>query len=432
MRGLAIPAIRVWLIAASLFSATSLVQAYSVLTHEQVVDIAWKDHIVPVLLKRYPGASHEQLRQAHAYAYGGCLIQDLGYYPFGNAFFTDLTHYVRSGDFVHNLIVESSDLNEYAFALGALAHYAGDNSGHPYVNQAVALSFPNLAAKYGPVVTYEDDPKAHIQTEFGFDMTQVAKNRYTSESYHDFIGFKVSKLLLERAFEKTYDLPLEQVVPHVDLAIGTFRRAVSNIIPKMTRVALLTRHAEVVEDRPNFNERRFLYNLSRAEYEREWGRDYRRPGVFARILAFLVRITPKIGPLRALDFKIPTTETEELYFRSVNETVRNYQRMLRAVSEGRSELADLDCDTGREAQAGEYRLSNQTYAQLLDHLEKEGFQSVTPALRTNILQFFRFAEFTNGTRKQREEWCRTLRQLHSLEASAAAETPKSTASIPTP
>src|SRR5690348_8757394 len=95
-----------------LFTCT-LASGYSLLTHEEIVDIAWKDDLVPLLLKRYPAASEKQLHEAHAYAYGGCLIQDIGYYPFGNKFFSDLTHYVRSGDFVANLIRESEDLDEY-------------------------------------------------------------------------------------------------------------------------------------------------------------------------------------------------------------------------------------------------------------------------------------------------------------------------------
>lgn len=263
---------------------------YSLLTHEEIVDILWKDQIQPLLLKRYPAASANQLRKAHAYAYGGSLIQDIGYYPFGNKFFSDLTHYVCTGDFVANLICESADIDQYAFALGALAHYSSDNTGHPAINHAVALTFPKLRRKYGERVTYEQNPKAHIQTEFGFDITQVAKHRYTSDSYHDFIGFEVSKPALERAFLKTYGLRLEDVLGHMDLSIGTFRHAVSGVIPEMTRAALTAYHPEIVRDATNFSEGRFLYNLSRTQYETEWGKEYRRPGFFTRVLGLFVRL----------------------------------------------------------------------------------------------------------------------------------------------
>src|SRR5712671_2073102 len=227
--------------------------AYSVLTHEQIIDLLWKDDLQPLLKKRFPAATDDDLKKAHAFAYGGSLIQDMGYYPFGSKYFSDLTHYVRSGDFIVNLINEATDLNEYAFALGALAHYSADNCGHPTINKAVGIEFPKLRKKYGDVVTYEDNPKAHIRTEFGFDVTQVAKNRYTSDRYHDFIGFEISKPVLERAFQDTYGIPLSDVISDEDLAIGTFRRAVSKVIPRMVQVTLMTHRAELVKEDRNFS-----------------------------------------------------------------------------------------------------------------------------------------------------------------------------------
>src|SRR5215467_14529991 len=225
---------RIILCLSVLFFSSAPSPAYSVLTHEEIVDLLWQDQIVPLLKKRFPQATEQDLLKAHAYAYGGCVIQDMGYYPFGNKYFSDLLHYVRSGDFVINVIRESADLNEYAFALGTLSHYAADNSGHPTINRVVTIEFPKLGRKFGERATYADDPKAHIRTEFGFDMVQVAKNRYTSDSYHDFIGFEVPKDLLDRAFQQTYGITLNDVFGDPDLAIGTFRRSVSIVVPEMT------------------------------------------------------------------------------------------------------------------------------------------------------------------------------------------------------
>ena len=297
--------------------------AYSVLTHEEIVDLLWADTIKPLLLQKYPAATEDDLHKAHAYAYGGCLIQDMGYYPFGNKMFSDLVHYVRSGDFVDALIGESTDINEYAFALGALAHYAADIAGHPAVNAAVAAEFPKLRAKYGPVVTYAQDNKAHIRTEFGFDVVQVAKQRYTSDAYHDFIGFQVSKPVLERAFLKTYGIKLEDVFKNLDFSIGTFRWSVSRALPEMTRVALLTKKDELVKENPSFAKKKFLYNLKRSEYEKEWGKDYQKPGFGAKILAFFFKMIPNLGRLKTIDFKMPNPDTETLYLKSVNTTVDN-------------------------------------------------------------------------------------------------------------
>jgi hypothetical protein len=397
--------------------------AYSVLTHEEVVDLLWKDDIQPLLTKRFPSASPEDLKKAHAFAYGGSLIQDMGYYPFGNKYFSDLTHYVRSGDFIVNLINDASDLNDYAFALGALAHYSSDNLGHPVVNRAVALEFPKLQERFGNVVTYADNPKAHIRTEFGFDVTQVAKNRYTSDRYHDFIGFEVSKPALERAFLDTYGVPLSDVIPDEDLAIGTLRKAISQIIPEMTRVALLARKKELVAETPNFNARKFRYYLSRANYQREWGKGYRRPGFGTRVLAFFLKFVPKVGPFKALDFKIPTQKTEDLYVASVDHTLDNYRNLLSEAGTGNLHLANTDFDTGRMTHAGEYVLTDKAYGRLLDQLAQHNFQQIPPELRENILVFYGDPSAPIATKNNPAAWEKTQDELQRLKALTPPETP---------
>src|SRR5208337_3717396 len=237
--------------------------AYSVLTHEEIVDLLWTSDLRPLLLKRFPTLTEAQLTEAHAYAYGGAVIQDLGYYPFGSVEFSNLVHYVRSGDFVRELLAQSQDANEYAFALGALAHYASDIAGHPAVNAAVAIQYPKLRAKFGNSVKYAEDHTAHLKTEFGFDMVQVAKNRYASQQYHDFIGFQVSKPLLQRTFPIVYGMQLQDVLTHEDLAIGSYRFAVSRMIPEMTQIALRTHKKDLMKETPDFAKKKFLYRLSR-------------------------------------------------------------------------------------------------------------------------------------------------------------------------
>ena len=358
------PAPRIYLRAITLLifliSCSSLGNTYSVLTHEEIVDLLWKQKIQPLLLKRFPDATEEDLRKAHAYAYGGCVLQDMGYYPFGNKYFSDLVHYVRSGDFVAALIRDSSDLNEYAFALGALAHYASDVSGHPIINRITAIEFPSLAKKYGKEVTYANDPKAHIRTEFGFDMVQVAKNRYTSDSYHDFIGFEVSRPLLERAFFETY-------------------------------------------------------YLNRAGYEREWGTVYRKPGIGTRILAFFLKIVPKVGPFRAVSFKIPTTQTEDMYIKSVDDTVENYSRLLQEAADNTLRFPNRDFDTGRETRAGEYTLTDKTYARLVDHLARKAPDPMSAALRQNVLEFYANLNDPIDTKKNKKDWEKLQQELNDLK-----------------
>ena len=410
-----------------IFFCSGFGNGYSILTHEEIIDLVWKDQLRPMLVARFPQSTDDELKQAHGYAYGGSVVQDMGYYPFGNKYFSDLVHYVRSGDFVMTLIRDSSDLNEYAFALGALAHYASDNTGHPTINQVVAITFPKLRRKYGPEVTYVDDPKAHIRTEFGFDMEQVAKNRYTSDNFHDFIGFNISKPLLERAFAETYGIQLSDVMHNEDLAIGTFRRSISQIIPEMTRVALVSRRDEIVRDTPNFNEKKFLYHLSRASYQKEWGNGYRKPGFGTRVLAFVLRIVPKVGPFKALAFKVPTTQTEDMYVKSINKTIDDYSAQLREQKAGELKLADMDFDTGRPTRAGEYSLADKTYAHLLDDLAKHNFDQASPDLRQNILSFYGDPNTQVATKKNAKAWRTTQEELDKLKASNTHH-PASTAS----
>ena len=380
-------------------------QAYSVLTHEQVVDLAWEDRLQPMLREKFPQATPDDLRSAHAFAYGGSLVQDMGYYPFGKKYFSDLLHYVRTGDFVEALLEEAHDINEYAFALGALAHYSSDNIGHPVVNKVVPLEFPKLRAKHGDEVTYADDPKAHIRTEFGFDMVQVAKNRYTSDRYHDLVGFEVATPLLERAFQKTYGLSLDEALGgDEELAINSFRRAVSRFVPEMTRVALLNRKQQLVKESPNFDKRKFLYRLSRSNFEKEWGKGYRRPGFRERLLAFLLRAIPKVGPFSALNFKVPGTQAEDMYIKSVNATLDNYHELLRDVQHGKFDLSDTDCDTGRSTKPGEYSLADKTYAHLLKDLATKSYIQPSPELRANVLAFYSDLNAPFYTKKNAKAW----------------------------
>src|SRR5947199_2492976 len=344
--------------------------AYSVLTHEEIVDLVWADQIRPLLLQRYPGLSEDQLKEAHGYAYGGAVIQDLGYYPFGSVEFSNLVHYVRSGDFVRELLLQSQDANEYAFALGALAHYASDIAGHPAVNQAVSIQYPKLRAKYGSSVRYAQDHTAHLKTEFGFDMVQVAKNRYASQQYHDFIGFQVSKALLERAFPVVYGMPLKDVLTHEDLAVGSYRFAVSRMIPEMTQVALQTHKKDLMREMPNFAKKKFLFRLSRSDYEKQWGKDYVKPGVGTRILSTFLRYMPKIGPFKGLAFNNPTPQTEDLYFKSINTTVDQYRAFLEQVRSNNLVLPNCDLDSGQLTKAAEYSLSDDAYEKLLSQLSE--------------------------------------------------------------
>ncbi len=391
------------------------VASYSVLTHEAIIDSTWDSAIKPLLLKRFPSATDDELVQAHAYVYGGCIIQDLGYYPFGSHFFSDLTHYVRSGDFIASMIRESQDLDEYAFALGALSHYAADNNGHRVAtNPSVALLYPELRLKFGKSVTYGDDPFSHTKTEFGFDVFQAAKSRYAPDAYKGFIGFQVSKGVLERAFQDTYGMRIEQVFLDLDLAIGSYRRAVGTVLPALTKVAWQIKGPEIRRDAPGITRTKFLYNLSRSSYEKKWGATYQRPGVRSKILAGFFHIVPRTGPFKALAFKKLTPETERLYMAGFNASIDRYRELLAGVGNGRLNLPNNNFDVGEATKAGEYKLADAAYAKLLHKLEGH-YTEIPQDLRSNILTFYQDLSLPIETKAHENEWARVQEDLARLD-----------------
>jgi len=388
--------------------------AYSVLTHEAIVDSTWDSAIKPLLLKRFPASTEDELVNAHAYAYGGSIIQDLGYYPFGSKFYSDLTHYVRSGDFIANMIRESQDVNEYAFALGALSHYAADNNGHRMAtNVAVPLLYPQLQLKFGNFVTYADDPFSHTKTEFGFDVFQAAKSRYASEAYKGFVGFQVAKGVLQRAFEDTYGMRIEQVFFNIDLAIGSYRRAVGTVLPALTKVAWQLKKQEIRRDAPGITRKKFLYNLSRSSFEKSWGATYRRPGIRSRMLTTLFHVVPRVGPFKALAFKPLTPKTEKLYMAAFNTTIDRYRALLAEVGAGKLILPNDNFDVGEATLAGRYELADAAYAKLLHKLDHH-YTEMPQALRTDILAFYSDLSLPIATKSHESDWITLQAELNRL------------------
>jgi hypothetical protein len=406
-----------------------------VLTHEAIIDSTWDSAIKPLLLKRFPATTPDEFAAAHAYAYGGCIIQDLGYYPFGSKFFSDLTHYVRSGDFIVNMIRESQDLNEYAFALGALSHFAADNNGHRMAtNVSVPLLYPKLRLKFGKSITYADDPFSHTKTEFGFDVFQSAKSRYASAAFKEFIGFQVAKPVLQRAFQDTYGLRIEQVFLNLDLAIGSYRRAVGTILPALTKVAWQLKGPEIRKEVPGITRQKFLYNLSRSSYEKNWGATYQRPGIRSRILAGFFRIVPRVGPFKALAFKKLTPATEQLYMVGFNASIDRYRELLAGVSRGGLNLPNDNIDVGAVTKAGEYKLADGAYAKLLHKLDGH-YVDLPQDLRSDILAFYQDLSLPIATKADASDWAKLQEELNHLAAvnqDLAAANPKAPAASSAP
>jgi hypothetical protein len=411
------------IIAGLLCSSPREAVAYSVLAHEAAVDAVWDTAIRPLLLQRFPKTSQEMLKGARSFAYGGSVIQDLGYYPFGNKFFSNLLHYVRSGDFVEALIRDARDVDEYAFALGALAHYANDNTGHPEAtNKAVPLIFPKLAKRFGDTVTYAQAPKQHVIVEFSFDVVQAAGGAYLPDAYRSFIGFRVAADLLERGFRDTYGLAMKDLFIDHERAIATYRYTVSQIVPALTEAAWRDKRDEIAKLDPKIQRSGFVFRYGRRDYERDHGVNYQKPALFARFLGFLYRLLPKIGPLKALAFKAPTPEVESMFAQSFRDAAARYRAALADIADNRFDLRNTDFDTGRPARHGEYSLADDTYRELLDTLEERSFREVPALLRQNVLAFYGPSP-APASKQDQKHWKSVQRALSALSQTTTAEPP---------
>jgi hypothetical protein len=434
---------------------------YSVLTHEQLIDLTWDSSIVPLLLSRYPTLTPVELEHARAYAYGGCVIQDIGYYPFGDKNFSNLTHYVRSGDFVVNLFRNAGNADELAFAIGALSHYIGDTVGHSQaVNVAVPVEFPKLRKRYGNVVSYAEGEHQHVQTEFAFDIDEIAQHRFAPVGYLRHVGLEVPTKQLALAFYQTYGLQEDFTqTRHQRFNVGTYRWAVHRFIPRIAySTTLLHRHHEPADISSDPDFQRLVREVTSIEQENHWDQYRKHAGPLTYTLAGLLVILPKVGPIKLVAVKGPTSQTELEYVRSVirstdalNHTLRRFtpppttrstatqaaaadvkslppptnplpprpgaaQAVPRDSTDPNHPLLNRDLDTGNPVKPAGYRLTDQTYAYLLHRLTATPATSIPPGIKEEILAYYADLTLPFDTRKDPAAWATVQKDLDTLRS----------------
>lgn len=418
---------KAWLALIFFLVAAPVCQPYSFLTHETLIDIAWDASIKPLLLNRYPNATPAELQVARSFAYGGATIQDAGYYPFGHVLFSDLAHYVRSGDFITNMIRESRNINELAFSIGALSHYVGDTVGHRYaVNVSVPEEFPKLASKYGPVVTYEENEHAHIRTEFAFDIDQVGHARFAPLGYLRHVGFRVPVRLLDRAFYDTYGVTLRSVIGHEFPAFRSYTWSVRTLLPRVAFAEVLLRRKDFPPDMNDAEFHTYEDKLKETAQATHWEK-YRKhkTSFLTRFMAVVIVILPKWGGLSDLSLRGPTAGTEQDYVKSVNLADTEFADLLSKLedrSKTQFSVPDLDLDTGFVTKPGTYRLTDKTYAQLLHKVTQESARPPL-GLRQNILAFYSDPNAPVETKRHPKQWQRVQAELTILRNMPAERIP---------
>jgi hypothetical protein len=432
--------------------------AYSLLTHEQLIDLTWNSSIVPLLLSRYPDLTPAQIEHARAYAYGGCVIQDIGYYPFGDMFFSDLTHYVRSGDFVVNLFRNAGNADELAFAVGALSHYIGDSIGHSEAtNLAVPIEFPKLRHKYGHTVSYAEGEHQHVQAEFAFDIDEIAHGRFAPVHYLRHVGLEIPTKQLALAFYQTYGLREDFTsTRHHRINVDNYRFAVHRFIPRIAyAVTILHRRHEPADiDNPDLQQ--LTLEIAAVAQANDWDAYRKHAGIGTYFLAGFIRILPKVGPLKLLAVKGPSSQTEIDYIHSVivstdelNRTLRRFipppttrstaaqaaaadthsdpppsapltavetaaQPVPRQSSDPRHPLTNRDLDTGYPVRPSGYSLTDDTYAILLHRLTLTPTAAIPPGIKREILAYYTNLDLPFATKKDPEAWAELQQNLITL------------------
>jgi hypothetical protein len=345
---------------------------FSVLAHQAVVDRSWDATLAPALQRRFPGGDPVRAR---SFAYGGSHVADLGYFPFGSKLFTELLHYVRTGDFVANLLAAARDADEYAFALGALAHYVAD---------------PKLGKKFGERVTYADDAASHLQTEFRFDVFQMARTRGSHDLFHHALQFEVATRVLDAAMAQTYGLRLGDLFASPEVAILTYRYAFRGLIHEATGIAWEIYRADIQALDPQATPAGFVYDLSREDFETEFGKVAAEPGYFAKAFAWLTMLVPNVGPFKRTVFKPLPPAAREQYAAALDHAVARYRAMVASLgSRGAVDLPAQNLDTATPTRFGDYSPADEAYAGLVAALAAKADGTAAPsALRADLRRFY--------------------------------------------
>jgi len=441
--------------------------AYSLLTHEQLIDLTWQTSIVPLLLSRYPTLTPAEIEHARAYAYGGCVIQDIGYYPFGDPFFSNLTHYVRTGDFVVNLFRNAGNADELAFAVGALSHYIGDSIGHAEAtNLAVPVQFPKLAAKYGSNVNYAEGEHQHVQTEFAFDIDEIAQGRFAPVHYLRHVGLQLPTKQLALAFYQTYGLREDFTdTRHSRINVRAYRFAVHGFIPQVAYSTTLLHRKHEPVDTPSPDLQRLTAEIAKVAAANDWAAYRHKPGIGTYTLAGLLYILPKIGPIKLVAVKGPTQQTNADYIHSVLASTDALTYALRRftpppppsptaaiaaaadsqaapapsdtvpakplpfsaaahqLTDPRHPLVNRDLDTGMPVQPSGYRLTDDTYATLLHRLTQTPTNTIPPGIKRDILAYYANLDLPFSTKKDPATWETLQKDLTTLQSMPTSTDP---------
>jgi hypothetical protein len=319
-----------------------------------------------------------------------------------------------------------------AFAIGALSHYLGDTIGHAEaINPAVGTEFPALAARYGPNVNFAEGEHQHVRAEFAFDINEIAKHRLAPEGYLNRIGFAIPVPLLARAFYDTYGLDIGEILGNHRPTLKGYRYSVRTLLPRVAYAETLLNRRQMPPDAPSPALDELNRQIAALAAEDHWERYRTHAGIGTHLLAGVIFILPKIGPLSDLSLRGPTPQTEQKYIDSLvltTETLR--QKLAHATtSDG---LTNKDLDTGDIIRPGTYRLCDLTYADLLHQIARAPTTPIPFGMKRDLLAYFTDPEKAIYLARDAKKFARMKAELPILAGISTHAAYPDTAFLPEP
>ena len=381
-----VPRLAAFLIASSLLLIVPADgRAFSVTAHQGVVDQAWGLTLVPLIRQRFPNATDRELTEAHAYARGGSISPILVLSARESFVFRPAA--LRSHRRFRQPSVNWGQLSgRICVRLGMLGHYeapAGIRKRPIFRCPSSIPSSSRNTATPSPMRTHPRAPTNSIRCAAG------RSSQRNTDLFEHSIDFKVPRDALERAFAETYGLQLNDLFDNYDIAIYTYRWGFRTIINEGTGIAWALYRKDIESNEPGVTSKEFVREISRGDFERQFGKAFLEPGYLPRFVGFLGTLVPDVGPLKRLPFKPLPDSVQKLYFRAYRHASERYVHEVAAICANKAWLENINLDTGRADKSGEYAPADEAWVDLLELHDKSHFANVRDDLASDFRAHFR-------------------------------------------
>jgi len=255
-----------------------------------------------------------------------------------------------------------------------------------------------------------------VQTEFAFDVNQLSKLRFAPSAYLRYVGLNVPNTLLRKAFFETYGLDLPDIIGTRQATLRVYRFAARRFLPNIARAEVVLHKKSFPADVPSPELDTLTKDLLQASADNDWERFRNPPGIGTHIFAGFIYILPKVGALKLLAIQGPQVQTEDLYIKSVNHSINSVRYTLAHFDTIQRYLPNRDLDTGFVVKPGGYRLTDETFARLLEKLAEHSERPIPAQVKHDIIAYYANPNAPIITKKTPRKWREVQDNLATLKS----------------